>query len=220
MNKSFFFPNLQRREKKYYLNRNKKFYADYTQNYALVAEDCLHRCVYCDATEKECGGDRFELDHFRPQKVFAEDFEHLVRDPHNLYLSCRKCNGLKSDDWQGCVKTDNGHTYVNKIGYVDRFKDDWWSYMKVERNGRVESNEPNGPAEYMIKRLMLNRPNRVFLRKKRLFLLEAKAFINELNQIVDKILKDAASQTIEPQEALDKIKRVEEIRKQYQSVIS
>jgi hypothetical protein len=168
------FPSLTRQlEASYHCNTG-GFYAasSYQSNYDMVARDCKSRCVYCDATEKECGGERFSLDHFRPRFIFEAKFNGiLVRHPYNLHLSCQKCNVLKSKDWQGCVAEIDGPTYLDGKGYIDRFKQDISDFIVVDSDGRIRSRLPaqehDGPEAYMIKRLHLNRPTRVYLRKKR-----------------------------------------------------
>ncbi|MHA7228424.1 hypothetical protein ACVT98_02970 [Vibrio campbellii] len=140
MLKRLHFPPLTRQPIYAYYSARKEFFAasNYKLNYKMIAQDCKHRCVYCDATEKECGGEPFSLNHFRPQDVFATKFNGLlVKHPYNLYLSCQKCNVLKSKDWQGCTTTMTGCTYQNGKGYIDRFKHDVYQYMEVASNGRI-----------------------------------------------------------------------------------
>lgn len=65
-----------------------------------LRSDFSYECAYCKLQEKELGiidSSYFEIDHFRPQSDTDEDF-----NPHlyfNLYYSCQKCNGEKSDKW-------------------------------------------------------------------------------------------------------------------------
>lgn len=186
MNK-IFYPQLKRKKLEDYYNKNGVFYANYLENYSKIAEDCLHRCVYCDATEHECGGDNFSLDHFRPKQVFVNLFNGiLITHPHNLYLSCQKCNVLKSNDWKGPTLTIDGPSYVNNQGYIDRFKDSASDFMKVLQNGEIVSINKNGPADYMIKKMLLNRSNRVYLRRKRIIDIK----IIELNKIITEKMED------------------------------
>tara|TARA_B100001059_G_C17804947_1_gene568541 strand:+ start:614 stop:1297 length:684 start_codon:yes stop_codon:yes gene_type:complete len=175
VNRELFFPSLKRQPVRSYYTTLGNFYAasNYQSNYEKVAADCLHRCVYCDATEKECGGERFSLDHFRPKDVFINKFNGiLVQHPYNLHLSCQKCNVLKSKDWHGCENTINGYSYSSGKGYVDRFREDLHKFVEVSADGRIyvkaiDQPHPKNPAQYMIERMHLNRPNRVFIRQKR-----------------------------------------------------
>lgn len=65
-----------------------------------LRNDFSHECAYCKLQESEIGlidKDYFEIDHFRPQSNEDKEF-----DPHiysNLYYSCLKCNGTKSNTW-------------------------------------------------------------------------------------------------------------------------
>ncbi|KLG00061.1 hypothetical protein ABF55_09295 [Enterobacter asburiae] len=52
--------------------------------------------------------------------------------------------------------------------------------MKVIESGEIISVNDEGPADYMIKKMLLNRSNRIYLRKKRI--IDSK--INELNKII------------------------------------
>lgn len=169
-----YFPSLTRQAEASYYCATGEFYAasNYQSNYNMVARDCKYRCVYCDATEKECGGERFSLDHFRPRIIFEAKFNGvLVRHPYNLHLSCQKCNVLKSKDWQGCKVEIDGPTYLDGKGYIDRFEQDISDFIEVDNGGRIHckqlAQKHNSPEDYMIKRLHLNRPTRVYLRQKR-----------------------------------------------------
>lgn len=65
-----------------------------------LRNDFSHECAYCKLQEKEVGlidSDYFEIDHFRPQSDDDTTFNAHVYS--NLYYSCEKCNGEKSDTW-------------------------------------------------------------------------------------------------------------------------
>ncbi len=144
---SLYFPTLKRQNIQQYYKREGEFYATYNcqKNYDNVAKDCQHRCVYCDVHVDECGGEKFSLDHFRPQNVFGEKFDGILKvHPFNLHLSCQKCNVLKSDDWKGCWDTKYGATYISKKGYIDRFQVDAANYLKVDSEGKVVSTNAAG----------------------------------------------------------------------------
>jgi hypothetical protein len=156
---SLFFPELRRR-KEYSTKRNGEHYV-YSRYKQEIREDCLGRCVYCDAHENENGGaECMELDHFRPQKY--KEHEHLVNDPNNLVWACRGCNRLKSDHWPalGIVGTVLGNE-----GFIDPFEQDRQDYFAVLEDGKVVALRP--PAGYMITLLALNRSSRKRLRELR-----------------------------------------------------
>lgn len=167
---SLYYPSLKRQVIAKYYKSEGEFYATYncTKNYNNVAKDCVYRCVYCDAHIDECGGEPFSLDHFRPMDVFGDKFNAVLKThPFNLHLSCQKCNVLKTNDWKGCLKTQDGATYSSSFGYIDRFKVDITDYLEVDCNGLVICKNNEGPAKYMIGKMLLNRTNRVYIRKRR-----------------------------------------------------
>ncbi len=152
-----FFPKIERRDN-YSTKANGDNYVDYHHYAEEVAEDCQQRCVYCDITLTEDGGEGMQLDHFRPQKHFPE----LGSDPYNLVLSCANCNRLKSAHWP--IK-DGDNSHDGSAGFVDPFEEDRMTVFNVSIAGSVETIK--GPAEYEIKLLHLNRPSRVAVRQRR-----------------------------------------------------
>ncbi|WP_241168815.1 hypothetical protein [Serratia marcescens] len=218
MNNDLFFPLISRKKVEFYHNRDGKFYSDYKSNYDKVSEDCLKRCVYCDATEKECGGDRFSLDHFRPRKVFADKFDGiLIIHPYNLYLSCQKCNVLKSSDWHGCSNDMNGYTFTGKKGYLDRFSHNYLSYLSVSEKGELSSIVDDSPVDYMIKKLHLNRPNRVYLRQRRILKCKAENILEQIKKISSDIISQYDKGEIRAENAMTKIKKIQELQDLIQS---
>ncbi|HNX33424.1 MAG TPA: HNH endonuclease [Kiritimatiellia bacterium] len=139
------------------MKKDGSFYA-YSRYRKEIAEDCLHRCVYCDARDSEVGGaEAMQLDHFRPES-FSE-FDHLVNDPRNLHYACGRCNNWKSDLWpaRGTDFTHDGYA-----GFIDPFSDDRRNYFAIAADGSIKALKP--PATYMIRLLRLDRE---FLRKLR-----------------------------------------------------
>ena len=168
---NFYYPVLVRQDIAAYYKEEGEFYATYNcdKNYENISKDCQFRCVYCDARIDECGGERFSLDHFRPMDVFSNKFGGVLKiHPFNLHLSCQKCNVLKTNDWKGCINTIDGVTFKTGLGYVDRFKENISKYISVNDDGVVISIDSNGPGDYMVRKLLLNRTNRVYIRKRRI----------------------------------------------------
>ncbi|HHQ6548822.1 TPA: hypothetical protein ACSTJE_003843 [Serratia fonticola] len=183
INNNYYYPALTRQDISFYYKTEGDFYATYNcdKNYTNISKDCQYRCVYCDALIDECGGERFSLDHFRPTDIFADKFGGILKvHPYNLHLSCQKCNVLKTNDWKGCLDTIDGATYISGLGYIDRFKDDVTKYLKVNENGIVISVNSNGPGDYMVRKLLLNRTNRVYIRKRRVVKDKASRILNLL----------------------------------------
>lgn len=173
---SLFFPELTRSDS-YPVKTNGEFYV-YSRYRSEVAEDCQHRCVYCDAKVSEVGGpEAMQLDHFRPES-FSE-YADLVNDPHNIHYSCGRCNIWKSNWWpaQGRVETHNGVE-----GFIDPFADDRRAYFKITHDGRIQSLQP--PAAYMVRLLRLDRK---FLRKLR----ELRMLRHQLRERVVEIRRNA-----------------------------
>lgn len=205
MSSSLYFPSLMRQNLSKYYKSNGTFYTTYNcqKNYENISRDCQCRCVYCDAHTDECGGEPFSLDHFRPMNVFGEKFDGILKiHPFNLYLSCQKCNVLKTDDWKGCLDTENGLTFISSKGYVDRFQVNITDYLEVDANGRLRCIDDDGPAKYMIGKLLLNRTNRVYIRKLR----EVKHKAGRVHSILLKRQKKLAEDWIDNRSSDDEYK--------------
>ena len=156
-----FYPIITRRDE-YTIKENGDYY-QYQHYRQEIRDDCLRRCVYCDIQESECGGDELmELEHFRPQKLFAI----LSNDPRNLVYSCSGCNRLKSDHWPSLI--DNLEITVTEDGegFLDPFSSNRNDYFRVMDNGEIE--DLKAPAKYMVIMLALNRESRRKLREIRL----------------------------------------------------
>jgi hypothetical protein len=151
-----FFPLLKRQDS-YPIKPDGSFYI-YTYYREHIAQDCAHRCVYCDALADEVGGaEAMQLDHFRPESF--DEFGHLINNPRNLHYACGRCNLLKSNHWpaRGIDAPHNG-----KDGFIDPFDDDRLAYFEISLNGEIRAIK--SPATYVIRLLRLDRE---FLRKLR-----------------------------------------------------
>lgn len=160
-----FYPIITRRTQ-YSVKPDGTYYKTYSYYHTEISEDCHHRCVYCDITELEMGGEGMVLDHFRPYKYFEE----LVNDPNNLVLSCPKCNGLKSSHWPAGNTSASTHNGVS--GFIDPFIDSMRNYFSVQTDGLITSLKP--PAKYIERKLSLNRKTRVDVRHWRILRQTAK----------------------------------------------
>lgn len=183
-----YFPELVRR-KNYKTKSDGKNYITYSTYYEEIAEDCQHRCVYCDVLIAELGGESMHLDHFRPQKHFL----HLASDPTNLVLACPYCNQLKSDLWP--EKDGTSENGVN--GFVDPFGCRLLDYFQVEDGGALLPLQP--PAQYIIGILALNRPTRKQIRRARL--IKARA-MGLLDQVQSEIINLAVANEAEIRQRL------------------
>jgi HNH endonuclease len=154
-----FFPLLTRREK----YRGVTGVSGYRKFKAKIAEDCNYRCVYCDGHGSCFGGlEMMEMDHFRPKRQGY--FPHLKDDPTNLLLSCRSCNGKKSDDWP--LDPAHAESHADGVGYIDPFLVSRSNYFEVQDDGVLFAKKPS--ASYMIEQLALNRPFANLIRARRI----------------------------------------------------
>lgn len=203
-----FFKKLTRRpEAEYHSNRG-DFYADYRKNYANVALDCEQRCVYCDISVEESGGDEMHLDHFRPQ----EHFKDLSIHPYNLYLSCPKCNILKTSDWP-VPRIVDGPTFVGSIGYIDRFQHDCNIFLYVDKNGYIVP--VSGPIKYMIGKMHLNRPSRVNVRRRRIIEHRKTNILSGILRLTDRLQAATAEGTLSLVQREQKRAQIDELLKSY-----
>lgn len=167
-----FYPNISRRPA-YSKKTDGSYYASYEHYRDEVTEDCGKRCVYCDITLTEHGGEGMQLDHFKPQ----EHFKDLHNDPTNLVLACPKCNRLKSDYWP--VDEDMGID-----GFLDPFIKNRNEWYQVKSCGTLEHR--NNATALKIELLNLNRPARVQIRRRRLI----EERINRINERLNEKLND------------------------------
>lgn len=126
-----------------------------------LRNDFSHECAYCKLQEKEVGlidASYFEVDHFRPQSG-----DDLAFNPHlysNLYYSCEKCNGEKSDIW--CERL------------LDPCKDDIFSGEYPPITGGYSSSvlykyvAQNDKGSYYINTFKLNSRHHIRIRKQRI----------------------------------------------------
>ena len=192
-----FFPTLTRRGA-YSVKANGSFYV-YSYYKAEIAEDCQHRCVYCDAKADEVGGhEAMQLDHFRPESF--PEFEHLVNDPRNLHYACGRCNLWKSDWWpaRGSNATHNGTE-----GFIDPFTENRQSFFLVNADGSISPLQ--APARYMIRLLRLDRE---FLRKTRELRILKEHWRNRVAQLRHQI---EAGKVVDPVELARTLKAIEEL---------
>ncbi len=171
-----FFPGITRCEN-YAVKKSGEYYG-YAHYKDQIHIDCKNRCVYCDITLDENGHEGFALDHFRPQEKFPD----LKNDPHNLVVACAKCNRNKSCHWPIEVGLYVAHDGVS--GFIDPFEQNRLDYFDVGACGSLISKQ--GPSEYLIQLLGLNRPSRVVVRKNRLL----RSRVDELICLAEKLIDD------------------------------
>jgi hypothetical protein len=201
-----YYPVLNRRSQ----YREGRRYTDYRSE---ICEDCQHRCVYCDAHENVLGGyESMQLDHFYPQSLFP-DRRH---DPQNLLWVCNRCNCLKRDDWH---EIDPTQLDTTKVGYLDPFAVDRARYFLVEDSGSLTS--ISGPAEYMIRRLKLNRSFLIHVRRSRRLIHE---FTERVESYFDQLIAEhqilLSHGVINPAEFNRRVDRENSMRQMFLEIIN
>ena len=180
-----FYPVLTRRTS-YRTKSNGDYYSDYKSYHEEIESDCQSRCVYCDISLVEIGGEGMQLDHFKPQSI--PKFVQLKNDPTNLVLSCNKCNRLKSDHWPADVSSNA--TYTGNSGFVDPFKEDRKDFFEIEKTGNIKDKIP--PSKYIIQLLKLDRMAKVQVRRKRILSAEVLFVMDKIQNKIE-TLKDMKS---------------------------
>ncbi len=206
-----FLPDLNRRAN-YHKKINGEYYKDYLVYYDEISEDCIHRCIYCDIFIEEIGGEGMQLDHFRPQKKFPGK----SNDPSNLVLSCPKCNRLKSDYWSCAL--DSKSTHNGCYGFVEPFEENRREFFSVEESGQFASLQ--GPANYMIDLLLLNRCSRVQVRRKRIMYQKANSLSDLVSEGMLNLSKKMTSGDIELEEAARQLVTLQEMHSQLQKILT
>lgn len=126
-------------------------------------------CTYCTITESESCGATFNIDHFRPQKLFPQYYATCS----NLRYSCPRCNSYKRARWiekeSGCIrdcdKCKNKLCQRNSERFVDCLLEDPLVYMELGDDDKLYPIKDSKPADYTIKYLRLNRMQLIKLRK-------------------------------------------------------
>lgn len=121
----------------------KKKFSEYRKE---LEEDFYGMCGYCGKSQ-EAFNERFEIDHFAPQKRFPE----RKNDYTNLVLSCSKCNKHKLNKW---VTNDPYISTKGNIGFIDPASEDFDNNIARDYNGNIYGLTNIG--EYMCNELKFN----------------------------------------------------------------
>lgn len=132
----------------------------YTTYKQYLRKDFEYRCAYCDVHENEYGGlHNFHVDHFRPHSV--PRFLNLKTSYTNLLYSCGVCNRHKSNDWPSDDPLIDGH------GYLDPCEHDYEHHFCPAVAPPYHIAGLSQAANYMIRRLRLNRQQLLRMRQLR-----------------------------------------------------
>ena len=125
-------------------------YADYKRYKPLLREDFRYLCAYCLLHEgDELGGgfQNFQIDHFRPAKIFPD----LVSTYSNLCYACRWCNRAKWDTWPSSEQQKSDFRFVDPC-VEDLYK----SHARLNAStGKLDA--VSHPGDYTIREIRLNR---------------------------------------------------------------
>jgi hypothetical protein len=208
-----FYPKISRRNTYSSPHNRGGHFADYRAYAAEIADDCKHRCVYCDARVAEnLGGDSFELDHFRPKKHFS----HLECDPTNLVLACSACNRFKSAHWPAGTTTTN--THVNGLGFIEPFSEDRLLYFSICRDGKISAIQP--PSEYLVELLHLNRAAQINLRRRRLLVNMCKDLTAEIESRIGNLIDFLESGTLTKEKTIGRLRKLQLLQVQLTESLS
>ncbi len=162
-----------------------------------LRNDFSHECAYCKLQEKEVGlidANYFEIDHFRPQSDDDKAFNpHLYS---NLYYSCEKCNGEKSDTWSEVLldpcKEDvfSGECPPIIGGYK---ADTLYKYIAQDDRGTyyIDTFKLNSRHHIRIRKRRVNRQNNIHqidaLMDEILHKFDSKKNITNLDQLIEQL---------------------------------
>ena len=153
---------------------------DYRLYRAFLRRDFRQRCAYCERSEARLGGDEhFEIDHFRPQKLFREQ----ITEYGNLYYACGKCNRTKGQVWPSDASLATGFRFADPCQ-----EDMYVQHLREENDGELQHLTNCGL--YSCDQIRLNRPALIEWRRQRR---QASAEVAVYEQLVTKLellLKD------------------------------
>lgn len=160
-------------------------YSSYRSYKSYIISNCTCKCSYCSIKESESVGSTFEIDHFRPKKIFPK----LENDIYNLRLACRKCNLFKSDLWidtslgcnRDCGNCNNKICTKNIERFYDSMNEDVQSIMGMDEEFLLKPINNSNVSKYTIDKLRLNRKNLVDLRRNRFII---KELINQIDDLI------------------------------------
>jgi hypothetical protein len=145
------------------------------------------------------GFHNFQIDHFRPRKLFPE----LINEYDNLCYACHFCNRAKWETWPSNEQLARGYRFVDPCA-EDLYKE---HARLIVDSGELEPTSPAG--DYTIKEIRLNRQVFKDLRLKRI---AAQEDIEQINIKIARLKREAAPQ-LELIEALQK--RIETLQERY-----
>ncbi len=143
---------MRRKFRDYIIKRTcTKEYKDYHSYMKYLSEDFKHRCAYCNLLDTQITTP-YEADHFIPEDAFKNEWPELRTLYANLIYSCKKCNGAKSNQYEGDITK---RELKNELFY-DPENTDYDTVFYRGDDGGIYSDDEKGRD--MITRLKLYRP--------------------------------------------------------------
>ncbi len=181
-----------------------------------VAKSCEYSCVYCTLTESESSGATFNIDHFRPQKLFPK----LYSECSNLRYSCPRCNSYKRARWiaqeYGCIRDcESCKKKVCKSDiprFIDGFEENPEDFLIINSEYIIVPKNNSKVGKYTIDSLRLNRAQLVKIRKIRAFINEWEDEMDGLLYVIDekqRVLKDKKERINQIKRTIDASEREE-----------
>lgn len=128
-------------------------------------------CGYCGVRETDTGSE-LELDHFKPRSASGGD------EPENLVYCCTTCNRFKGDFW--AASTDEKRLLHPR-------QDDLTPHLRQDSDGLLTGLTETG--KFHLKRLRLNRPPLVALRRTRLENASLREELRQAQEIQKKLIE-------------------------------
>lgn len=148
------------------------------------------RCGYCGVHENEAGSE-LEIDHYQPSTRNGTD------EDANLVYACPTCNKAKGDFWSQANSPQ-------RILHPQR--DLSAEHVQELPDSRLQP--LTSPGAFHVRRLRLNRPQLVALRRARSHAIEDTERIAELEQMLDETRREISSLEGRLETLLERISRL------------
>ncbi|WP_000807454.1 HNH endonuclease [Bacillus cereus] len=190
------------RKKRYYKYRDKL-----CKKYLRI--DFKKKCAYCGMHEAESiiGLKIFQIDHFRPQKLFGRLSNN--NDYENLFYSCEICNGIngKSDNWNENLLNPCIDDIYGEGNHIIEEKKEDFKLIPLTEEGRIyiETIKLNQKKQRQIRKTRNNYKTIVFEKKeeitealKKIEMLSYKETLSQIKETLEKQLKNLEGELVGP----------------------
>lgn len=118
----------------------------------FLKKDFKNRCAYCNMLDEIVLPKEYETDHFIPRNTFKDIKPELEYTYDNLMYSCPKCNGKKSDEYEGDINSDK----IENNAFYNPIEVDYNEVFYRNEYGGISSENKKG--NQMIVKLNLYNP--------------------------------------------------------------